>query len=106
MLPGLVDEQSIRKLMNEGATESSEKNLDAITYGVYVLWRGDEILYIGEGEYKDRLWAHCFITYREYKSDVTHYQFCLTGNKENAINLENELLEEYRRRNDRSPKYN
>ena len=90
--------------MNEGAVERSEENLNAITYGVYILWRGDEILYIGEGIYTTRLWAH--YSGHESKPDVTHYQFCLTGNKENAINLENELLEEYRRRNDRSPKYN
>ena len=75
-------------------------------YAVYELAdKLKEVIYIGEGELRERLLAH-IIGGNDPIPTTSHFRFEKTTSKTRCVQRQNALLAEFKRRYGRLPKYN
>ena len=99
---------SISKKWSHYTKENLQMEPD--NFGVYEIGHiaTGEVLYIGEGHIRSRLLAHLPDGTRAHENVVgaDGYRYELTGRKETAIQRERALLNEFRKKYGRLPKYN
>lgn len=84
-----------KKFTRENILEESDQ------YAVYIISNSREILNIGEGHLKTRLRVK-----KGYVLGATRYRYHLIGNKAKRKQMEYDLLDAYRKKHGRLPKFN
>jgi len=94
----------IQKKWSSFRKERVKKTSDVC--GAYELAdRSKDVIYIGEGELRNRLLAH-FIKGSDPIPETSYFRYEITESKNQCEHLQNALLEEYFRVYGRLPKYN
>jgi len=76
-------------------------------FGVYeIANRLKNVIYIGEGNIKERLASHLRPKSPDYFSNASYFRYETTGGKAKAVAAQNVLLKFYKTVNDRLPEHN